>query len=480
MTERKEYFCFGFRISIIGILFSLCFIVLSTYQGSAQNSDTNYNQPVSETIKRIEEIYGVKVKDEKNLLSGKNLDYADWRIRQGNLEVSLTAILAPFDLTYWKESDTVYSIRKFDYPRRTCDIGEERLDYLRKLYTTKGQWEQRKARIKNCMQHALKLDKVVEVINPAVIIDNKRKYKGYTVENIALEILPGVYTTGSIYKSFPLKKKNAVILSPNGHFGDGRYRESEQIRCANLAKMGAIVVSYDLFGWGESALQFPSKYHKTSIAQSIQVLNGKKLLDYLLKLPEADADRVGITGGSGGGSDTLFLTAIDDRIKVSVPVVMVSSYFSGGCPCESGQPIHLCGNGTNNAEISAMTAPRPQLIISDGQDWTQNVPELEYPFIKHVYSFYGAENLVKNVHFPKEGHNYKESKRKAMYPFMAKYLKLDISKITEQGVISENITVENEDQMKVFGKNGEKLPKNAITDIHKLYQLFGETYKNED
>jgi len=277
-----------------------------------------------------------------------------------------------------------------------------------------------------------------------------------------------------------LKDDLAIILTPNGHFGDGRYRESEQKRCANLAKMGAIVVSYDLFGWGESALQFPYEYHRSSIAQTIQVLNGKKLLDYLLKLPQADPSRVGITGGSGGGSHSLFLTAIDDRIDVSVPVVMVSSYFSGGCPCESGQPVHLCGYGTNNAEISAMAAPRPQLIISDGQDWTKNVPELEFPFIKNIYSFYDAEEKVKNAHFQEEGHDYKESKRFAMYSFMAEHLGLNLENITNsKGEITEDVTIESFDELKVFGKNGEKSPNNAIKDIDKLYALFGETYEKD-
>lgn len=479
MAERKKHIKnFGFKVFHAKIIFSICLFFLIFSVAPAQNSDTNYRQSVQETLLKIEEIFGVEIKDEKNLLKGKELDYADWRIRQNELEVSLTAVLAPFDLMYWKESDSVYSIREFDYPRRTPDIGKERLDYLRELYSNKSEWEQRKQQLQSCIKEALMLHKAPEVEQPKVIITNKRKYKAYSVENIALEILPGVYTTGSIYKPLSSKEKSAVILSPNGHFGDGRYRESEQKRCANLAKMGAIVVSYDLFGWGESALQFPYEYHRSSIAQTIQVLNGKKLLDYLLKLPQGDASRIGITGGSGGGSHSLFLTAIDERIKVSVPVVMVSSYFSGGCPCESGQPIHLCGNGTNNAEISAMAAPRPQLIISDGQDWTAHVPELEFPFIKRIYSFYDAEKNVKNAHFPEEGHDYLESKRLAMYSFMAEHLGLNLDKITNSnGNIIEDVTIESFDELKVFGKDGKKFPEDAITDINELYALFGESYQ---
>jgi hypothetical protein len=186
--------------------------------------------------------------------------------------------------------------------------------------------------------------------------------------------------------------------------------------------------------------------------------------------------RVGVTGGSGGGSHTMFLAAIDDRVKVSVPVVMVSSHFSGGCPCESGRGIHLCGNGTNNAEISAMMAPKPQLIVSDGKDWTLAVPELEFPFIQRTYELYGKKDLVENAHFAKEGHDFGISKRMALYPFMAKYLDLDLNKVkNEKGEIDESTCViEPKEKLFVFGDKGEKLPKNALKDINKLYEMFGE------
>ena len=463
------------RLNVLIILL----IALNTM--TAQNSDNKYRAPVKQSMEKVAAIYGVKILDKDHLLDGKYLNYADWRIGQGQLEVSLTALLSPFELMYWKVSDTVYEIKKFDYPRRTPDVGAERLSYLKELYSNKVEWEKRKSLLKNCMIEALWINKAPNLKEPKIILSDTRIYRkhGYSVENIALEVLPGVYATGSIYKPYPLKGKKAVVLTPNGHFGDGRYRESEQIRCAELAKMGAITVSYDLFGWGESALQFPSQYHRTSIAQTIQVLNGIKLLDYLLELPYVDDTRVGITGGSGGGSHSLFLTAIDDRIQVSVPTVMVSSYFSGGCPCESGQPIHLCGNGTNNVEIAAMAAPRPQLIISDGGDWTQHVPEMAYPFVQNIYGFYNQTAMVENSHFEQEGHDYKVSKRKAMYPFMANHLQLDLEAIKDKkGDIQEDIHLETEDQMKVFGSKGQGLPKDALTSIDKLYALFGQTYKN--
>jgi hypothetical protein len=206
-----------------------------------------------------------------------------------------------------------------------------------------------------------------------------------------------------------------------------------------------------------------------------------RILDYLLSLKEADKNRVAITGGSGGGSQTMMTTAIDDRITLSVPVVMLSSYHSGGCPCESGMGAHLCGGGTNNAEIAAMAAPRPQLVISDGKDWTQNVPQNEFPFVQRVYGFYGKQELVKNVHLPDEGHDYGPSKRLALYEFLAQHLGLNINAVKDQnGKIDESkVTVEKETTMYVFGEKGERLPANAVKGYEALERILPPAHKGE-
>lgn len=457
-------------------------LVLVCFLSKAQTSDDNFRSPVIHTIQKIENLFKITVIDDRGLLKGQELDYADWRIEQGNLEVSLANVLVPFGLTYFKQSNGDYQIRKFEHHKVSIDKAAKRLDYLLSLYEDKEAWEVRKAAMKECMIASLGLDKAPAEPNSKPIVTKKRKYKGYSVENIALEIIPGVYTTGSIYKPYPLREKAAIIITPNGHFGDGRYRESEQIRCAILAKMGAIVINFDLFAWGESQLQFSSETHRNSIAATVQVLSGIRLLDYATTLKYADASRVGVTGGSGGGSHTMFLAALDDRVTVSVPVVMVSSHFSGGCPCESGRGIHLCGEGTNNAEIAAMAVPKPQLLISDGKDWTLTVPELEFPFMQRTYDFYGKKELVENAHFGDEGHDYGVSKRMAMYPFMAKYLKLNLEKVknTNGDIDESGVIIEPKEKLLIFGVSGDKLPANALKDIDKLYELFGEQNHKKD
>jgi sugar phosphate isomerase/epimerase len=433
----------------------------------AQTSDDAYKETLQQVLSEIEKRFDIKVSYSENQIKDKWIPYARWRFRP-DAEQTLTSILSLHDLTFTKTDNKNYRIRNFQYHLKTPEEGKAQLDYLSTLYHDVASWEKRKAELRSCMWKALQLSPLPPKPSSAPIITNKRKHDGYTVENIALEILPGLYICGSIYKPAKFKGKIPVVLCPDGHWEKHRYRPDCQYRCASIARMGAMAISYDLFGWGESLLQFKTEDHRRSLAMTVQALSSIRILDYMLSLKEADTNRVAISGGSGGGSQTMLITALDDRIKISAPVVMVSSYHSGGCPCESGMPVHLCGGGTNNPEIAAMAAPQPQLIVSDGKDWTAHVPETEFPYLQKIYGFYGKQSLVKNVHLPDEGHDFGISKRKPLYAFLAAHFKLD-------GNIDESkVTVEEESALYVFGKNGENLPSNAIKGFENLQKVFSE------
>jgi uncharacterized protein len=144
--------------------------------------------------------------------------------------------------------------------------------------------------------------------------------------------------------------------------------------------------------------------------------------------------------------------------------VMVSAHFFGGCKCESGLPIHHNDKSdTDNVEIAASFAPKPMCIVSDGQDWTKNVPKVEFPYIQNVYQLYDAVGNVENVHLPEEGHDYGPSKREAMYRFMAKHLALKLDAVMANGKIDELDTALDPKSLHVFNEDHPR-PSYALKD----------------
>ncbi|RDC63092.1 alpha/beta hydrolase family protein [Adhaeribacter pallidiroseus] len=364
--------------------------------------------------------------------------------------------------------------------------GKAALEKMAATYHDKTTWEKRAAIIRQGLISGGELTNLPTKNPLKPIIHSKRVYNGYTVENVAFESFPGFFVTGNLYRPTVKKATYPAILSPHGHSSNpatmGRFLESVQKRCATLARMGAIVFTYDMLGYGESdqsVHKMPQVHPKTI---TIQVNNGMRAIDFLISLPQVDPKRIGVTGESGGGTQTFLLTALDKRVAVSVPVVMVSAHFFGGCNCESGLPIHKSAHHqTNNVEIAALAAPRPMLLVSDGKDWTKNTPTVEYPYIRHIYKLYNQENLVQNVHLPNEGHDYGSSKRQAAYAFLAKHLNLDTNLVkTSNGVIDESfVTVEDRAKLLVWNASHPK-PANAISGDEALNTMLTANNKNAE
>lgn len=463
----------GKALKYLAIIAIVSLQFLGKLSAQTQNSDNAYKKPLLEVLKEIETRYQVKIKYTELQVKDKWINYANWRFR-ANVNETFANVLTPLDMKVNQEKPGLYKLKEYEYYRWEVQDGWNYLDSLASKYSDQSSWEKRKALIKPQLYGALALSPLPAKPNSKPIVTAKRIFDGYSVENIALEILPGVWVNGSLYKPLIIKGKIPVVLSPDGHWEKQRYRADCQTRCAMIARMGVMAFSYDLFAWGESMLQFKYEDHRKSLAQTVQTLGGIRILDYVSALKETDKNRIGISGGSGGGSHTVLMAAMDDRIKLSAPVVSLSSYFYGGCPCESGMPVHFCAGGTDNVEIAAMAAPNPQLIVSDGSDWTAHAPEHDFPYLQKMYAYYGAKEKVENVHLPDEKHDFGINKRIALYDFLIKYFKLDATRVKDQsGKYDESkVTIEKEKALFVFGDKGEKLPKNALIGFENLEKLF--------
>lgn len=411
-------------------------LLLFGMTAGAQTYETKFTRPLSDVLGDVSKRFGVKLKYNVDT-TGLKLAYADFRVRPYSLEETLNNILAPFDFKAVKQNDKLYKIKPYEYPRRQAEDGMKLVSYLSSLYADKAAWEARKDTLRKEVRARLGIDKLLAVCSKEAPEYGKiRKFDGYTVQNFRLKTANGHTVCGSIYAPKG-KGKHPLIICPNGHFSNGRYGTVQQQRLATLARMGAICVDYDLWGWGESADEVGSKAHQTPEAHVMQALNGIRILDWMIQRKDVDKTRVGVNGGSGGGTQSVLLSVLDDRYTACCPVVSVSSWFDGGCPCESGMPIQLAGGGTCNAELAAMFAPKPMMLVSDGGDWTSTTTELEYPYIKRIYGFYGAADKVMNVHLPKERHDFGPNKRNAVYKFFIETFKLDVSKLDEDKVVIE-------------------------------------------
>ena len=248
----------------------------------------------------------------------------------------------------------------------------------------------------------------------------------YSVSKVYFESLPGFFVTGNLYRPagdgpFP------AILSPHGHWTYGRLENTAVMsgpgRAINLARQGFVVFTYDMIGYTDSqqvphTFSGPREYLWGLSLSGLQLWDSIRAIDFLETLPYVRRDAIGMTGESGGGTQTFLAAAADSRIAVAAPVNMISLHMQGGCLCENPPGLRL---ETTNVEIAATIAPRPLLMISATGDWTAETLEKEYPAVRAIYELFGAADRVRAVRMTAE-HNYNKDSREAMYAWMARWL----------------------------------------------------------
>ncbi|MBQ8577176.1 MAG: acetylxylan esterase [Clostridia bacterium] len=271
-------------------------------------------------------------------------------------------------------------------------------------------------------------------------------YDGYSVKKIMFESRPGFWSTGNLYLPNPQKaEKMPAILNVIGHWDDQRLTRLDTAdypaQLANFARMGFVCLVTDMIGMVDSR-QISHEYggekeqeQWLSNGLGVQLWNNIRALDVLCALPYVDADRIGMTGASGGGSQTLFLSLVDERIRAAAPINMISLCMQGGCRCENAPGLR---RHTDNTEMCAMLAPRPLFLAGSTGDWTKYLETAELPGVLEAYRQYGAEDMVE--HFYQDApHQYNEKTRHKVYSFFARHLLGVDPHWTEQEIVTGDL-----------------------------------------
>ena len=327
---------------------------------------------------------------------------------------------------------------------------------------------------------------------------------GYTVDRVFFESAEGFLVSGSLYRPAGATGTLPTILCPHGHWANGRFhdhgeaqlkkeiesgaeqfevggRHPLQARSVQLARMGCMVFLYDMLGYADGGsltealahrfnkqrpeLSSPERWGLFSAQAELRLLNilglqtwnSMRVLDWLTTRPDCDKSRIGVTGASGGGSQTFLLTAVDDRVAAAFPAVMVSTAMQGGCTCENASYLRV---NTGNIEFAAMAAPRP-LFMSGANDWTVEIETKGLPELKQHYAMLGVPDLVQAKHYPFP-HNYNAVSRMMMYQFFNKFLNLGYE---EEDIVEKDFTPLSYEEATVFTKEHPAPAKNDESEV---------------
>ena len=346
---------------------------------------------------------------------------------------------------------------------RNVDLPGTNTHFTMPEYKTLVQWEARRQHLRKQILSAAGLLPMPEKtpLHPQVF--GRIAHGDYSVEKVLLETLPGYYLGGNLFRPAGKSGRFPGIASPHGHWSYGRLENtpvgSIPARCINLARQGYVVFCYDMVGYNDTvqtphAFGDPREQLWSFGPLGLQLWNSIRVVDFLQSLPDVDPERIGATGASGGGTQTFLLTAVDDRVKFSAPVNMISAIMQGGSPCENAPNLRV---DAFNVEIGAMMAPRPMLMVSATGDWTRNTPREEFPAIQGIYRLYGKESSVETVQIDAP-HNYNQQSREAVYRFFGKQVlgDPDPSHFAEKSV---QVEMPN-NMLSLFGRT---LPANALS-----------------
>lgn len=372
-----------------------------------------------------------------------------------------------------KYSDVKSSLYSY-YAEQVFQLLDERELQIEKL-STKASWEERQKKVEKIL---------LEIIGPFpektplnTRITGVVQKDGYRLEKIIYESQPKFYVTGIMLIPENLKGKAPAIIFTSGHVDEAfRWADYQQV-FINLAKKGFIVFAFDPIGQGERLQYYESTIAKSYVGGSVSehsyvgaqcflvgsslirymIWDGIRAVDYLLSRNEVDSKRIGITGHSGGGTQSAYIAALDDRILAVAPECYITNtrrLWESSGPQDAEQNLyHGIVNGIDLADLLEVRVPKPALQITTTRDFfsIQGTMETENE-VKKVYHAFGADGNFSRVE-DDAPHGVTKKNREARNAFFqkhlnlpgdpkddsVKYLTLNELQITETGQVSTSL-----------------------------------------
>jgi dienelactone hydrolase len=263
------------------------------------------------------------------------------------------------------------------------------------------------------------------------------KRDGFHLEHLLINTFPDVWMTANAWIPEGIKGRVPAVLCVHGHWAGARRDPAVQRRCLGLVKLGFFVLSVDAFSAGERhPANKRGSYHGALLGSAlwpagltlsgVQVYENRLAVDYLQTRPEVDGEKIGITGASGGGNQSMYAGALDERIKAVVPVCSVGAYRAylraACCVCEV---VPGALTFTEEGDVLGLVAPRALMVINATKDAFQfsvAQAKLSVARAEDIFSLYGKRSSLAHAIF-EAPHDYNKDMREAMYGFMTRHLK---------------------------------------------------------
>ncbi|MGH9327286.1 MAG: hypothetical protein ACRD2B_11480 [Terriglobia bacterium] len=309
--------------------------------------------------------------------------------------------------------------------------------------------------------------------------------KGFRMRKLRFEIVPGFWSTAILYEPEKIRGKVPAILAVSGHFFElGKAVPFKQKLCINFALRGVAVLNLEWLDMGELYVYgndhgFGGHLDLVGAnAEGIFYLAMRRGLDYLYQLPFVDRSRIGMTGVSGGGWQTIVLSALDKRIRVAAPVAGYDALANDAAhPNWIGIDIEWNGtdfrDGQDYPTLTAMMAPRPTLLTYNAEDDCCYRGPMAKPYvydaIKPFFGLYGKEDVFQwHLNTDPGTHNYGLDNRQQSYRFFSKYFRLP--------VVGPEIPVGPD--IKSYNELAVGVPKNNLTILGVARELASEIHRS--